>query len=105
MAILIPNIDMPKSCSDCPLEYDCFVCRLTDTDFCDNEYEEDWCETRMPDCPLIEIPDDAVKKMAIVDPVRIFTELGVSTQNDDGTYKHLLDMFAEAVEKIDERND
>ena len=59
MSILIKDINIPSSCSDCPLNYDMMSCIITGTrwwsdrimlmDFdCDNE--------RLYDCPLIEVP-------------------------------------------------
>lgn len=56
MAILIPNMEMPETCSDCPLEYDSFMCRLTGTNFFDKAKEvyADFTKERMPDCPLID---------------------------------------------------
>ena len=59
MSILIKDMNIPSSCSDCPLNYDMMSCIITGTrwwsdrimlmDFdCDNE--------RLYDCPLIEVP-------------------------------------------------
>ena len=59
MSILIKDINIPSSCSDCPLNYDMMSCIITGTrwwsdrimlmDFdCDNE--------KLYDCPLIEVP-------------------------------------------------
>ena len=64
MAILIPDIEMPKSCSDCPCCYDYIYCTalskglVRDDD--GNYYSElgiDIFETRFPDCPLKEVPN------------------------------------------------
>ena len=59
MSVLIKDINLPSSCSDCPLNYDMMSCIITGTRWwsdrimlmgfdCDNE--------RLYDCPLIEIP-------------------------------------------------
>lgn len=59
MSVLIKDMSLPSSCSDCPLNYDMMSCIITGTRWwsdrimlmgfdCDNE--------RLYDCPLIEIP-------------------------------------------------
>ena len=67
MAILIPDIEMPKSCSDCPCCYDYIYCTalskglMRDDD--DNYYSElgiDIFETRFPDCQLIGVDEERV---------------------------------------------
>ena len=50
MSILIKGIDMPKSCSDCPLaKYICFSTK---------QYVPLWemARKRQGDCPLVEVP-------------------------------------------------
>ena len=66
MAILIPDIKMPKSCMECPLEYDFIRCRLLGRSLIwvdDTEGNTlldigiDTEEQRLPECPLVEAPD------------------------------------------------
>lgn len=49
----IKDLEIPKSCMDCKLNYDCCACIVTNTLFdfkkCDKE--------RLDDCPLVEIKD------------------------------------------------
>ena len=50
------NIEMPKSCSECPCQYDYIYCQA-DTKlkmYCDESF--DFLEQRHPKCPLVEIP-------------------------------------------------
>lgn len=58
MSILIKNVQMPKNCSDCPLNYDMMSCMITGTRFwSDTLMDFDCQESRLYDCPLVEIPD------------------------------------------------
>ena len=54
MAILIPDMKMPKNCAECECEYDGWYCSITRQNF-----GEDIYTSRMPDCPLIEVNADA----------------------------------------------
>lgn len=60
MAILIPNMEIPETCSDCSFQYDCIQCNITGTNFWDKAKEVyfDFTRDRLPDCPLIEIADN-----------------------------------------------
>ena len=54
MAILIPNVEFPKACIDCPLNYDMYYCTV-------REKVHDWnkfTDERHPECPLIEVADE-----------------------------------------------
>lgn len=55
VGIMMP---MPKSCEDCPCNDHDAWCAVTLSDFAD-----DFCETRLPDCPLIDLTqyDDDLK--------------------------------------------
>lgn len=59
MSILIKGMEMPKSCKECPLEQiygrDGEVAKCPLTEKILSSYLVS--ETRMSDCPLIEIPD------------------------------------------------
>ena len=54
IAIKMP---MPNNCDNCPCNDDAYKCGATGTIFCEvddfNEYE-----SRLPDCPLIDLTDD-----------------------------------------------
>jgi len=54
--ILIRGMEMPKTCSQCPLCYDYMMCSLRDGRFSRMGESFDCCEMRLADCPLIELP-------------------------------------------------
>ena len=86
MDILIKNMDVISSCSDCPLNYDMMSCIITGTrwwsdrimlmDFdCDNE--------RLYDCPLIEVPTPHGR---LIDADELMTKISTMMQEPD--YQH-----------------
>ena len=59
MSILIKGMEMPKNCSDCPLNYDQMMCIVTGTRWWSDTMVLmgfDSCKERLHDCPLIELP-------------------------------------------------
>ena len=59
MSILIKGMEMPKNCSDCPLNYDQMACIVTGTGWWSDTMVLmgfDSCKERLHDCPLIELP-------------------------------------------------
>lgn len=59
MSILIKGMEMPKNCSDCPLNYDQMSCSVTGTGWWSDtmvlmDFDSD--KERLYDCPLVEIP-------------------------------------------------
>lgn len=58
--IAIKDMEMPHSCSDCDLNYDCCGCIITGTGFWDEglPYDFDEFEMRLLDCPLVEMKGD-----------------------------------------------
>lgn len=59
MSILIKDMDMPKNCSDCPLNYDQMSCSVTGTGWWSDTMvlmDFDSCKERLYNCPLVEIP-------------------------------------------------
>ena len=57
MSILIKGMEMPKSCSDCPMldwDLDYIKCKVTGRHF--KVKEEPFGARRVNDCPLIELP-------------------------------------------------
>ena len=57
MSVLIKDMEIPKCCDDCHLNYDQIHCIITGTQFYYND-DFDCGEERLPDCPLIEIIKD-----------------------------------------------
>ena len=60
MSILIKGMEMPKCCDECALLYDAICCIVTTTSLWSYPAHEriiDSSEERLPDCPLIEVPD------------------------------------------------
>ena len=56
MAILIKGMKMPISCERCPMldwDLDYIKCKITDRHF---KMKECWRTSRVPDCPLVEVP-------------------------------------------------
>ena len=51
---------MPKCCSECILNYDCCACILTGSKWYNNPEVSDFDSDieRLPDCPLVEIPQN-----------------------------------------------
>lgn len=62
MSVIVKGMDMPMCCDECPMLYEYRFCALTD----DHAKSIGWKteEKRMPNCPLIELPDhgDLVEK-------------------------------------------
>lgn len=60
MGILIRGMEMPKSCSDCPLCYGMMECSISDIKFFNvKEQVFDFrtsCTERHPNCPLVFVP-------------------------------------------------
>ena len=59
MSVLIKNINIPKCCSDCPLNYDQMSCIITGTEWWSDKMilmDFDSDKERLYNCPLIEIP-------------------------------------------------
>ena len=53
-AVLV--IDMPKTCMDCDLSYDCCCCSITSTGFYDYEDNFDPNKDILHNCPLSSLP-------------------------------------------------
>lgn len=59
MSVIVRGMEMPKSCSDCPLNYDQMACDVTGTRWWSDTmvlmgFDSD--KERLYDCPLVEIP-------------------------------------------------
>ena len=60
MSVLIKGMQMPKNCSDCPLNYDMMSCMITGTRWWSDTMvlmDFDCQESRLYDCPLVELPE------------------------------------------------
>lgn len=59
--IIVDGMKMPSRCYDCPFNYDSQSCMATWKTFSERSEQEggyvSLFDTRMPYCPLIEIPD------------------------------------------------
>lgn len=55
MSVLIKGMKMPKCCDDCCLLYDCCSCIVTGYSLAMINWDSE--HKRLPDCPLIELPD------------------------------------------------
>lgn len=60
--IYIPGMEMPTSCSDCPMCYDMMECTVATPriGFGKKEMEAepfDFCAERHPRCPLVPVPE------------------------------------------------
>lgn len=60
MSVLIKGMQIPKNCSDCPLNYDMMSCMITGTRWWSDTMvlmDFDCQESRLYDCPLVELPE------------------------------------------------
>lgn len=55
MSVLIKGMKMPPNCDACPMLYEYRFCALTDDHASSIEWKTE--EKRMPNCPLIELPN------------------------------------------------
>lgn len=58
MSIIVKGMEMPKNCSDCPLNYDQMACDVTGTGWWSDtmvlmDFDSD--RERLYDCPLMEV--------------------------------------------------
>ncbi len=91
MRILIKGMEMPKNCSDCPLNYDQMSCKVTGTRWWSDTmvligFDSD--KERLYDCPMVEIPTPHgrpgdLDKLNIHDisPVDGFCVMGVTEED------------------------
>ena len=60
MSVLIKGMQIPKNCSDCPLNYDMMSCMITGSRWWSDTMvlmDFDCQESRLYDCPLVELPE------------------------------------------------
>ena len=59
MSVIVKGMEMPKNCSECPLNYDQMMCTVTGTRWWSDTMvlmDFDSAKERLHDCPLIELP-------------------------------------------------
>lgn len=63
MAVLIKEMEMPKTCDSCHLNYDCYMCGVNNKPLFGKNAPEnfDSSAARLPTCPLEEITYIEVK--------------------------------------------
>lgn len=83
MALLIPDLDMPNNCSECPLNYDQMYCNALEVSliFTDRTRKKTWWDTgididkrRLPDCPLMYVNKGQVASLALKDMLLKLTD-------------------------------
>ena len=90
MSVIVRGMEMPKSCSECPLNYDQMACDVTMTRWWSDtmvlmDFDSD--KERLHDCPLIELPPHGrlgdLDKLNIHDisPVDGFCVMGVTEED------------------------
>ncbi len=70
MSVIIKGMEMPKSCWDCGLCYNAVYCKELKVRFLDREDFEPG-ERRLPDCPLVPVPDHG----RLIDADALFEEV------------------------------
>ena len=83
MSILIKDMELPKSCSDCPMldwDLDYIKCKVTGRHF--KVKEEPFRARRVDDCPLVPVPPhgDLITREWLID---IALHLMNTAKNDD----------------------
>lgn len=77
MSVLIKGMEMPQNCDACPMLYEYRFCALTDDHASSIEWKIE--EKRMPNCPLVEIPDHG----DLIDRDALMTRLGMAMDCED----------------------
>ena len=57
MADILIRVEMPKTCSQCPMCYDYMMCKLNHFAFWNTNEQFDCCNERLAGCPLVELPE------------------------------------------------
>ena len=98
MSVLIKNMEMPKNCSECPLNYDQMMCTVTGTRWWSDTMvlmNFDSAKERLFDCPLVEVKEphgDLVDKDKLMQEV-MDSDLDY-LQRDD--WKEVIQIVADA---------
>ena len=81
--IYIPGMEMPKRCLACQLNYDSCACILTGSRYYKHGVEFDPGEERLPDCPLIPVPNHG----RLVDADALIEKI-IEQENNDYNINH-----------------
>lgn len=92
MSVLIKNMKMPTSCSECELNYDCFKCIATGTPFFNHERNFDDETARLDNCPLVSVPPHG----RLIDADTLTVEHGW-LDNFDNTHTHIQFVYANEI--------
>ena len=95
MSILIKSMEMPISCECCPMldwDLDYIKCKVTDRHF---KMTECWRSIRVPDCPLVSIPEHG----RLIDADNIgLTNFEIILCQKGNPFKNALEMLLEKIE-------
>ena len=71
MADILIRMEMPKTCSQCPMCYDYMMCKLNHFAFWNTNEPFDCCDERLAGCPLDELPEhgDLVSKDDVMNAI------------------------------------
>lgn len=74
MADILIRMEMPKTCSQCPMCYDYMMCKLNHFAFWNTNEPFDCCDDRLAGCPLHELPEhgDLVEAKSVCDTIDRF---------------------------------
>lgn len=76
MGVYVKGMEMPKSCSGCPLCYDLMDCSASNISFFKvKEQVFDFSTERHPNCPLIPVPEHCKLKKRVVYRGDVFNAL------------------------------
>lgn len=98
MSILIKNMEMPKNCSDCPLNYDQMACKVTGTRWWSDTmvlmgFDSD--KERLYDCPLVEIP---TLHSDLVDRNKLLAEYDRQHEGEAGKARKIMEQADAVIE-------
>lgn len=91
MSVLVKNMKMPNACAECHLNHDKMLCSVTGTQWWSDRFillDFDEYNERLPDCPLLELPE---KHGRLIDGDALVTEMtnGIRAGNlEDGYEKY-----------------
>ena len=103
MSVIIPNMKMPKTCAECPMNYDECWCTVIHGD--ESSLLDDYTDKRLDKCPLVEIPDPKViaARMKVLDIRYHDNEEILHSAADDELCDLLRELgYEEAVDIFDE---
>ena len=108
MSVLIKNINIPKCCSDCPLNYDQMSCIITGTGWWSDRMilmDFDCDKERLYNCPLVEIstPHGRLIDIRSVEDGKFTTNVNEYQRWWNGALESIIDYAPTVIEA--ERNE